>query len=271
MTLQVLVSTMYQSDYSLIKKMNIHSDAIIINQCDNDSTEKIELQDGVVTWINTTERGVGRSRNRAIIASDADVLIFADDDVVYEDDYKSIIMRTFEENPKIDLITFNLESLNPNRPEMLTIKDYNLKWYNCLKFGAFRIAVRRQQLFHNNIFFSLLFGGGTIYQAGEDNLFITQCLKVGLRGLASANMIGTVAQEESTWFRGYDEKYYQDKGALFRALYGKKALVLLVAYEIREVIRGKRNCRMHLKNEMVGMMKFRKKQLSYKDVKEDRL
>lgn len=34
MDLQVLVSTMHQKDYSIIEKMNINSDAIIINQCD---------------------------------------------------------------------------------------------------------------------------------------------------------------------------------------------------------------------------------------------
>ena len=34
MKLQVLVSCMHQQDYSLLEKMNIQTDAIIINQCD---------------------------------------------------------------------------------------------------------------------------------------------------------------------------------------------------------------------------------------------
>ena len=37
--LQILVSTMNQDDKSLIKRMNIHSDAIIINQTDSFSKE----------------------------------------------------------------------------------------------------------------------------------------------------------------------------------------------------------------------------------------
>ena len=61
-------------------------------------------------------------------------------------------------------------------------------------------------------------------------MFILQCLKSGLKGYASSKCIGSVCHEESTWFRGYTEKYYLDKGALYRAMYGKwmKLIVLLI-------------------------------------------
>ena len=40
MTLQVLVATMHQTDHSLLEKMNIQSDAIVINQCDRNEIER---------------------------------------------------------------------------------------------------------------------------------------------------------------------------------------------------------------------------------------
>ena len=40
MTLQVLVATMHQTDHSLLEKMNIQSDAIVVNQCNRNEVER---------------------------------------------------------------------------------------------------------------------------------------------------------------------------------------------------------------------------------------
>ena len=44
MTLEVLVSTMYQKDYSLLDRMNIQTDAIVVNQCNENSIEEFEYK-----------------------------------------------------------------------------------------------------------------------------------------------------------------------------------------------------------------------------------
>ncbi len=234
MTLQILVSTMFRNDYSLLDKMNIHADAVVVNQCEENSVKRFEHKGHSITWINSDLRGVGKSRNTAILASSADVLLFADDDVVYDDGAADKVLAYFESNPQTDLAVFNLPSLNPERPEPLVGKPYKLRYRNCLKFGAFRIAVRRESILKKNIFYSLLFGGGAPHKAGEDNLFITNCIQRGLNCFASDMQIGTVAQEQSTWFTGYDNKYYFDRGALFAAMYGRLAKPMLVLFEIRK-------------------------------------
>ena len=233
MKLQVLVSTMHQTDHSLLEKMNIQSDAIVINQCDRDCIERFTFRGYEILWMSLNERGVGLSRNNALMRASGDILLFADDDVVYTDDYVEIITRCFEQKTNYDLIVFNLKSQNPNRPEAIVKKEYKLHWYNSLKFGACRIAIRQDAIRKANVFYSLLFGGGAKYQSGEDNLFIIQCLKKGVRGLASNLTIGTVQQEESTWFKGFDEKYFFDKGVLMKQCFGIWAKMLLVALLIK--------------------------------------
>lgn len=235
MTIQVLISTMHQTDHSLLEKMNIQTDAVVINQCDTNRTQELRFRGHRVIWIDSDERGVGKSRNRAIMASDADILLFADDDVVYADGYGETVADVFARRPNMTLAVFNLESLNPKRPEPMVKKDYRLRWHNCLKFGAFRIAACREAVLKNTLWFSLLFGGGAPYKAGEDNLFITQCLQRGMVGWACSKQLGTVAQMESTWFTGYDEKYFRDRGALFAAMHGKWAKTVLCLFEIRTV------------------------------------
>ena len=257
MTIETIISTMHQNDYALLERMNICTDAIVINQCDKNSFIVFDYRGHLIKWVSTTDRGIGKSRNLGIIYSSADILLFADDDIVYVDNYPDLVLNAFSDS-KIDMVMFNLVSQNPDRPEILTKKDYKLKWTNCLKFGAFRIAIKRKTIEKNNVFFSLLFGGGSKYQNGEDNIFITHNLFKGAYGLASSLTIGTVEQKQSTWFKGYDETYYHDRGALMTALYGRKSLFIIPLYEVLKSRNKKIPLFRRIKLEFIGRKDFLK-------------
>lgn len=259
MRVQVLVATMHQTDHSLLKKMNIQTDAIVVNQCDENKIEEFEYNGHKIKWLSLKERGVGLSRNTALMRADADILLFADDDIVYVDGYEDMIIRAFESNPKISFAVFNIESLNPDRPEHIDLKDKKLNWANCLKYGACRTAVRREKIFKANINYSLLFGGGAPHQAGEDNLFTINCLQKGLKGMASSFMLGTVNQEESTWFKGYNEKYYIDRGFLFASMYGRWSKFVLLLFELKSIHKPSAiSLIQRLKLEFAGVKAFKK-------------
>lgn len=239
MNLQVLISTMHQENFDLLKKMNVSSDAIVINQCDKNDFNEFEFNKRVVKWYSFNERGVGLSRNSALMRSTADIILFADDDIIYDDNYEEKILNEFKNNPHADMIIFNLESQNEERPEFINTKKHFLSWYNCLKYGAAKIAVKREALLKSNICFSLLFGGGAKYSFGEDSLFITNCLQNKMKILASDVTIGKVLQEESTWFTGYNEKFYHDRGCLFKAMYKSeiKAKLIITLFELKNIRR----------------------------------
>ena len=65
-----------------------------------------------------------------------------------------------------------------------------------------------------------MFGGGAKYSNGEDSLFIMECIKKGLKILALPISIGREEERESTWFKGYNKKFFYDRGVLYRPLYG---------------------------------------------------
>ena len=69
-----------------IKKMNIKSNYLIINQTDN---KKVDINNPKV--ITKFEKGLTKSRNMAIDKSIGDIILLADDDVIYNDDYEKII------------------------------------------------------------------------------------------------------------------------------------------------------------------------------------
>ncbi|MFG6147463.1 glycosyltransferase [Halobacillus sp. B23F22_1] len=233
MKLELLVSTMLQKDTSLVNKMNISTDAIIINQSNYYGYNEIHKENNRIRMLSFNERGVGKSRNSAIMRSDADVCVMADDDAVYEDDYEEKILDEFKQNPKADVIIFSVKIIDNNGEKFKKLKRNRVRFFNSFKYGAVRIAFKRDVILKKNIHFSLLFGGGTKYGSGEDSIFITDCLKKGLKIYTSPQKIANIYNHESSWFNGYNKKFFIDKGALFRAISPKFAKILILQFVIR--------------------------------------
>ena len=57
------------------------------------------------------------------------------------------------------------------------------------------------------------------YGSGEDSLFFRDCLREGLRIYTYPAVIGHLRPEPSSWFTGYNEKYFFDKGVLWSQLF----------------------------------------------------
>lgn len=216
---QVLVSTMNQEGFNLYELMNLSSDAIMINQCDQNTYENITLNNNNVKIYSFNERGIGLSRNSALMRATADIIEFADDDMIFVDGYQELVLKEFEKHPEADAILFSVKSLNDKRP-LLTINRFNrVRRLEALKYGCARLAVRREKILYSNISFSLLFGGGAKYGCGEDTIFLQDCLKAGLKIYKSPLLVAYVKQDSSSWFNGYTDKYYKDKGNLFAAIF----------------------------------------------------
>lgn len=217
MRIQVLVATMKQQDHSLLEKMNIQTDAIVGNQCERNEVEHFRFKGHDIAWYSFAERGVGLNRNNVLMRADADIVLFADDDMVYVDSYFEIVKKAFEELPDADVIVFDLKYPHGGRRPITKIQRLNKK--NCMKFGAARFGVRLSRIHLNGISFNLCFGGGTKYSSGEDTLFLNDCLDKDLRIYAYPAVIAHLQDErESTWFHGYNDKFFFDKGVLYYLL-----------------------------------------------------
>ena len=220
MRIEVLVATMNQNDYSLPLRMNVQSDAIIGNQLIGSGSigiKEFNYAGNRIKYLSFPEKGVGLNRNNALMRSSADICVLADDDEIFVDGYTDLVQHCFSENPKADVIIFNLIEDVPTR--FVIDSQFKVGFRNFMRFGAARIAFRREKITKNGIFFNLHFGGGAQYSAGEDTLFLHECLKKGLTVIAVPYYIARLTNERnSTWFSGYTKKYFADKGALFQCI-----------------------------------------------------
>ncbi len=229
MKVQLLISAVKKNPKELVQKMNVETDAILINQCDSFLYENFWVQDvnGIDREIKAysfCERGVGLSRNNALLRADKEISLFSDDDIVYEKGYEEKIINEFEKHKEADVLLFNVEVCEERRTYFNT-DFHRVRWYNCGRYPAYAIAIRTDKMHQSNLTFSLLFGGGAKYSNGEDSLFLRDCLKAGLKLYATDVVIGKEEAGESTWFFGYNQKFFYDRGVLYHYLYRKMAKV----------------------------------------------
>lgn len=229
MNVQVLVSALNKNPRELVKQMNLSTDAIIINQCDKNEMETFEYCGYTIRAYSFAERGVGLSRNSAFMRADSDICLFSDEDIVYEEGYGDKIISEFEQNPDADMLVFNIE-VDESRRTYHNEARKRVHLYNCGRYGAVSFAVKREALLYSGVTFSLLFGGGARYASGEDSLFIKDFIKKGYHVYTSPVTIGREESGESTWFTGYDEKFFHDRGVLYHYLYGKMAYLLALRF-----------------------------------------
>ena len=230
--LEVLVSTMYQKDDSLYQKMNISCDALIINQCDSNSI----IDNENFKIINTTERGLSKSRNMAIKESNKDICVIADDDLIYNDEMKNIISEAYKKYNDASVIAFYVESTNRNRPTSRPSHSGYLGYLETMKLASFMLTIKRKDIISNNIFFNTNFGAGSgIYSAGEENIFLFECLKKGLKVVYVDKTIASVSHAESTWWsNNITKKNLYDLGAAYYLMFPKLYLIAGIQYIIRK-------------------------------------
>lgn len=233
MKVEVLASVMNTTLPETVEHMNLQSDAVIINQCDRMASEEMQISsrngEYRIRFLSFPDRGIGRSRNEAILRAEGDICLFSDADIVYEDDYEEAILAEFERNPEADMIIFNITVEEERRTYHITERK-RVRWYNCGRYGAVSFAIRRDRLLESGITFSLLFGGGAKYSNGEDSLFLTEFIKKGYRVYTAPVTIGREEAGESSWFRGYNEKFFHDRGVLYHYLYGRLAWILALRF-----------------------------------------
>ena len=236
MQLQVLVACVQENPIMLAEHMNLSTEAVICNQCQEYSYKEFVRKGRLIRAFAFDERGVGLNRNNALMRAEAEYALFADEDIVYTDDYEEKILREFSRNPKADILMFNVEAFEERRTYE-NVRHKRIRWYNYGRYPTYSMCIRTESIRKANIWFSLLFGGGARYSNGEDSLFLHDCLKKGLKIYGVPVTIGHEMRrqegDESTWFKGFTEKFFYDRGVLYRYLYGPMALPFAVRFLLK--------------------------------------
>ena len=230
MKLDILMSCMNQIDDRLIRDSRILGDAVVINQCGREDSRTYQTEHGTVRWFDSATKGLTVSRNMALEKSDAQICLLCDDDEVFERDYAEKIRGAYEALPDADVIIFKMVGRTPSFEDRIM----RLKFPMTMRVSSWQISFRRESLMRTGIRFDELLGAGTGNGAEEELKFMMDCQRAGLEIYYVPEEIASVAQTESTWFAGFDQQFFYNRGATTRYILGFFAAS---AYAVYYVIR----------------------------------
>uniref|UniRef100_UPI000CEC6FFE glycosyltransferase family A protein n=1 Tax=Acinetobacter indicus TaxID=756892 RepID=UPI000CEC6FFE len=226
MKIEILCSTMHGKVPLSIDKGFNQEKMIIVNQCAEDS-------DCNNSYLNFFERGISKSRNRAISNASADICLITDNDVYFDKNILRTIQKSFDDYPEADILTFQIET-----PEGDRFKNYkkDFFWHNNLsvaKVSSVEIAFRRKSIIEKNLKFDENFGLGSMFPTGEEYIFLSDALKSGLKIGYIPEVIAYHPKESS----GGDFKnlsLIEAKGAMIRRVFGFKGIIVCLFFSLKK-------------------------------------
>lgn len=221
--LEILLSCMFSDGFELVKRSGIKTDVLVVDQCDEENVLSRKIENATVRVFLTKDRGLTKSRNFALEHSDGDICLLCDDDEKFKKGYDRKIIRAYERIKDADVIIFDMG----NRPSSFPKRVKRLGYIDLMKVSSWQISFRRESLLKHGIRFDEDMGAGTPNGAEEEFKFLTDCRKAGLKIYYVPAVIADVAQESSTWFKGFDRKFFVNRGNTTRYIMG---LPLSLAY-----------------------------------------
>lgn len=227
--INVLVSSM-NWNFKKNKKLFIKHPGvsyIIINQITNSNfDENIEIfsdRDDIKIY-NYHEKGLSKSRNRALSHVDGDICIIADDDIFYQENIFEILRERYQLNPSVSAITFQ-----DSYAEVIGYKKYIKKEYFHTRFTAMKVTSFeisfRSNIIQLGLTFDERFGLGSQIPLGEENIFLCDVIEKKLKVLHIPEFLVNHPQESTGC--AFNEGSAFKRGVVFARIFKNKIVYLI--------------------------------------------
>lgn len=187
----------------LLKKIDRPASAqleliVVANVCTDDTVEMVRRIAPTMPYptrcVEEKNIGVAYARNRALLESRGDLLVYVDDDVFVDRQWLSGLLQTFEQRPEADIVAGKLILCwdAVKRPDWMTSRSEYL--LSCIDYGeeilelhrggqavTANFAMRRRVVDTIGKFSIGLGRTGDAVLAGEDTDFFARALRAGFR------------------------------------------------------------------------------------------
>ena len=173
--IEILIATMNRNNFDFLKSMFVFSgfynfNILIVNQTTKENILKSDFE--TVKVVNVFDRGLSKSRNIAIQNSTKDILVFTDDDVVFELGFEDKILKEFNSHNSFDGFRFKFKNelgkFVKKYPSRFQVK---LNWFEVLNASSIELVFKRESIY-NSVCFDECFGLGSMFSMGEEAIFL---------------------------------------------------------------------------------------------------
>lgn len=128
-------------------------------------------------------RGLSKNRNILLREASAPYCLIADDDLDFIPEGLETIIETFDKSPELDVIALQYKDSEGNTEKNYPDTSFDLNYPPKGYFiSSVELAFRRDSVVGKRIFFNENFGVGSSYPCGEEDLWLHDALRHGLKG-----------------------------------------------------------------------------------------
>ena len=227
--LLVVASYNCSVDFESLGRCSELVDILIVNQYTYENGLILSAPFGV-EFENHKEKGLSKSRNRGLDAAHDRHLIIADDDLIYnlEQLKKFIVAAESEFRSGYGFLTFNNDHDTGPIRNLHDHTEFSVfkvpSWTICVSKAALGFCIR----------FDERFGINGVYNSGEENIYLYDLLRKGVRGKHLP--FSPVRHVDISTGFVWNSQLAKTKGALFlRTFGGVKGFILLVVFMCKKL------------------------------------
>ena len=205
---------------------------LIINQVK--TSTGFEMRSKNLRIVNVEERGISRSRNRALDHALGDLLLLTDDDVELLDGFSRTIVEAFDRHPEADMITFQSLNQDGEKRKAYSDKPFRHDLRTLMRVSSIEVALRRKSLEKKPLFFDERFGLGSQFPTGSETVFLSDALSKGFHIQYCPEAIVRHPDDSSGRALFKNEELMKAKGAMFCRIFGWKAYAICIFFALRK-------------------------------------
>lgn len=259
--IEILISTMNRDSLDfLVPMFSSHFSnfsILVINQTNKE--KELTSHYSNVRVINSLEKGLSKSRNLAIKNAVRKILLIADDDIVYHQDFVSKIVNAYNQFPNAAVIKFCAVQSDGNLMKKYPFcTQKNLDIFSILDTSSIEISLNKRIIDIVNIKFDENFGLGSSFEIGEEAAFLSDLKTKNEQIVFVPKVIVKHNELTSSNKKKIIEKYY-NQGALFTRIFKKKYVFWLYVKLFFDLKQNKiklKNIIIALKSAKKGHEKF---------------
>lgn len=225
--IEILVSTINQKSLAFLFKMFPNEtwkriSILIVNQT---RTDQLVSNYHNIKIINSREIGLSNSRNVALKNASKEILLIADDDIVYKENFIESILEGFN-SVSADVICFQYEIYGKPAKNYLSRISNDVNWLRLLNTSSVEVALKKE-LVYNTFYFDDKFGKNAPFLMGEEIVFLSD-LKNNKYKIGYFPQLILSHNHLTTGFKTPIEQIYYSSGAIFYRIFEKKYLLWIL-------------------------------------------
>jgi len=176
--------------------------------------------------------GVAKSRTRAIWLAKSEYLVFADDDIVFNEDGLTAAISYLDSNPKLSLLLAQASDPSGNLRKQYPKRQTKLGLLNSARAATYEMIIRLDAVRQFGVVFDENFGAGSENYLGDEYIFIADLLRAGGKGEFVPITIATHPEVSSGSGWGTDRDRIA-RARVFTRVFGWLAPFVRLAFGVR--------------------------------------